>query len=98
MRDGATATPRESEAAVRTLFTGVSRGTERLVLEGRVPESEWDRMRAPRQEGAFPGPVKYGYAAVGMVEDGPPALRGRAVFCLNPHETAFVAPVDALCP
>ncbi len=84
------------DALVRTLFSGVSRGTERLVSRGRIPESEWGRMRAPRQQGDFPGPVKYGYAAVGIVEDGPSELRGRAVFCLNPHESAFVAPISAL--
>lgn len=97
IRDGAAAGPGEGEAVVRTLFSGVSRGTERLVLEGRVPESEWRRMRAPRQDGGFPGPVKYGYAAVGMVEEGPANLLGCFVFCLNPHETAFVAPAEALC-
>jgi NADPH:quinone reductase-like Zn-dependent oxidoreductase len=80
-----------AEASVRTICSGVSRGTERLVLEGRVPESEWRRMRAPRQEGEFPGPVKYGYAAVGVVEEGPRELVGRRVFCLNPHEQRFRA-------
>lgn len=81
---------------MRTFFSGVSRGTERLVLEGRVPETEWRRMRAPRQQGDFSGPVKYGYAAVGVVEDGPAALIGRHVFCLHPHETEFVADASEL--
>ena len=88
--------PKAGDAVVRTLFSAVSRGTERLVFEGRVPESEWGRMRAPRQAGEFPGPVKYGYAAVGVVEAGPDDLLGRHVFCLNPHETRFSAPVAAL--
>ncbi|RXF72844.1 zinc-dependent alcohol dehydrogenase [Hansschlegelia zhihuaiae] len=88
----------DGEACVRSICSGVSRGTERLVLEGRVPESEWRRMRAPRQEGEFPGPVKYGYAAVGVVEEGPRELVGRRVFCLNPHEEAFRAPASALHP
>jgi threonine dehydrogenase-like Zn-dependent dehydrogenase len=86
----------EGEARVRTLFSGVSRGTERLIFEGRAPRSEWTRMRAPRQEGDFPGPVKYGYCAVGQVEEGPRDLVGRHVFCLNPHEEIFVAGVSAL--
>ena len=86
------------EVAVRTLWSGVSRGTERLVLEGRVPASEHGRMRAPRQVGLFPFPVKYGYAAVGRVTEGPADLLGRTVFCLNPHEEAFVAPVEAVVP
>jgi len=90
--------PGPGEVLVRTLWSGVSRGTERLVLEGRVPSSEFVRMRAPRQEGAFPFPVKYGYAAVGRVVAGPDELRGRAVFCLNPHDEMFVAPAAAVVP
>jgi hypothetical protein len=92
------AAPREGEALVRTLWSGISRGTERLVLGGRVPPGEHARMRAPRQAGDFPFPVKYGYAAVGRVEHGPPHLIGRTVFCLNPHEDAFVAEAAALAP
>ncbi len=81
---------------VRTLFSGISRGTERLVLSGQVPDSEQDRMRAPFQEGNFPFPVKYGYAAVGVADDG--ALVGRHVFALFPHQTEFRLPQDALIP
>ena len=84
------------QALVRTLVTGVSRGTERLVLAGRVPDSQHAAMRAPLQQGDFPFPVKYGYAAVGLVEDGPDALRGRRVFCLHPHQDRFLAPA-AMC-
>ncbi len=84
------------EARVRTLFSAISRGTERLVLEGRVPETEWQRMRAPLQEGEFPHPVKYGYAAVGVVEAGPQLWLGRRVFCLHPHQDRFNAPVSML--
>ena len=79
---------------VRTLASGLSRGTERLVFSGQVPETEWARMRAPRQEGDFPFPVKYGYAAVGRIEEGPAA--GAHVFCLAPHQTSFRADPSAL--
>jgi threonine dehydrogenase-like Zn-dependent dehydrogenase len=88
----------EDEALVRTLWTGLSRGTERLVFEGRIPLDEHDRMRAPFQEGDFPFPVKYGYCAVGIVEDGPPDIVDREVFCLHPHQNRFVAPVSMLTP
>lgn len=88
----ACATPSQgAEFRMRALHSAVSRGTERLVLDGRVPESEWRRMRAPRQEGEFPGPVKYGYAMVARVEEGPRALVGREAFCLHPHEETFSA-------
>ncbi|WP_245571481.1 zinc-dependent alcohol dehydrogenase [Neorhizobium alkalisoli] len=80
------------EVTVRTLFSGISRGTESLVFEGHVPESEYDRMRAPHQAGQFPFPVKYGYAAVGIVEAGPGSLVGRPVFCLHPHQDRFRVP------
>jgi 2-desacetyl-2-hydroxyethyl bacteriochlorophyllide A dehydrogenase len=84
------------EARVRTLFSGISRGTERLVLNGSVGRSEWDRMRCPMQEGDFPFPVKYGYCAAGVVEDGPDKLVGRHVFCLHPHQDVFQVPADRL--
>jgi NADPH:quinone reductase-like Zn-dependent oxidoreductase len=81
---------------VRALFSGISRGTEATVFSGRVPPSEYARMRAPFQAGEFPWPVKYGYASVGVVEQGPPALVGRTVFALYPHQTRFVVPVSAV--
>lgn len=84
------------QALVRTLATGISRGTERLVLAGRVPENQRMAMRCPLQAGDFPFPVKYGYAAVGVVEDGPEALLGRRVFVLHPHQDRFLAPA-AMC-
>src|SRR5688572_18693508 len=84
--------PGEGEVLVKALYSGISRGTEALVFAGRVPPSEWDRMRAPFQEGRFPAPVKYGYSMVGEVEQGPAALAGRVVFVLHPHQTRFVVP------
>lgn len=92
------ASPGPDEALVRTLWTGLSRGTERLVFEGRVSLLESERMRAPLQDGDFPYPVKYGYCAVGMVEEGPEPLVGRTVFCLHPHQDRFVAPAAMLRP
>jgi 2-desacetyl-2-hydroxyethyl bacteriochlorophyllide A dehydrogenase len=84
------------DVIVRTLYTGISRGTESLVFAGKVPEAEWRRMRAPFQEGEFPGPVKYGYSNVGIVEQGPDALEGQPVFSLYPHQTRFVVPDTAV--
>lgn len=90
--------PGADDVLVRTLYSGVSRGTESVVLAGGVPESQRAVMRAPFQEGDFPGPVKYGYLNVGSVEQGPAALVGRTVFCLYPHQTRYVVPASAVVP
>ncbi|MGW3955555.1 zinc-dependent alcohol dehydrogenase [Streptomyces sp. NPDC004752] len=90
--------PAADEVLVRTLYSGVSRGTETLVFRGKVPKSQHAVMRAPFQEGDFPGPVKYGYLNVGVVEQGPDTLTGRTVFCLYPHQSRYVAPVTAVTP
>ncbi len=84
------------DVLVRTVRSAISRGTESLVFSGRVPESQREVMRAPFQKGRFPGPVKYGYLNVGVVEVGPPDLVGRTVFCLHPHQTAYVVPAAAV--
>ncbi len=88
--------PGPGEVLVRTLVSGVSRGTESLVFRGGVPVGQYDAMRAPFQEGDFPGPVKYGYLSVGVVEAGEAALVGSTVFCLHPHQTAYVVPATAV--
>lgn len=90
--------PGAGEVLIETLWSGISRGTERLVFQGRVPESERARMTAPFQEGAFPFPVKYGYAAVGRVSEGDENLLTREVFCLFPHQDRFVVPANATIP
>jgi len=90
--------PAPGQARVRAVASALSRGTERLVFSGRVPESEYERMRAPFMSGAFPFPVKYGYAMVARVEEGPPALQGRLCFALYPHQTAFNLPVENILP
>jgi threonine dehydrogenase-like Zn-dependent dehydrogenase len=86
------------DVLVRTLRSGVSRGTETLVFTGRVPVDQHRTMRAPFQDGEFPAPVKYGYLNVGVVEDGPPGSAGRTVFCLYPHQTRYVVPQAAVVP
>ncbi|HEY7179421.1 MAG TPA: zinc-binding alcohol dehydrogenase [Gaiella sp.] len=88
--------PGRDDVVVRTVRSGISRGTETLVFRGGVPPAERARMRAPFQEGDFPGPLKYGYLNVGAVAEGPPELRGRTVFCHYPHQTAYVVPAGAV--
>ena len=98
IRNEPLAEPGPGEVRVRALFSAISRGTERLVLTGRVPPSEFERMRVPFMGGNFPFPVKYGYATVGRVESGPAGLHGRLVFALHPHQSVFNIPADAVIP
>jgi threonine dehydrogenase-like Zn-dependent dehydrogenase len=98
LREEMLAQPGPGEVRVRALYGAISRGTERLVHTGRVPASEYERMRAPFMGGAFPFPVKYGYATVGRVEAGPDALYGHNVFALHPHQNLFNLPTEAVFP
>ena len=98
LREETIAAPKPGEVQVRSLFGAVSRGTERLIHAGRVPASEYDRMRGPLMAGTFPFPVKYGYATVGRVEAGAAGLRSRIVFSLHPHQSLFILPAEAVFP
>ena len=88
----------EGRVRVRAHYGAVSRGTESLIAAGRVPASEYERMRGPYMGGSFPFPVKYGYSTVGRIEAGPDGLIGRDVFLLHPHQTVFDVPADAAVP
>ena len=89
LRDETLQPRKADEVTVRSLFSGISRGTEALVFAGKVPPSEYQRMRGPNQKGDFPFPIQYGYASVGVVEEGPAALEGKPVFCLHPHQDRY---------
>jgi threonine dehydrogenase-like Zn-dependent dehydrogenase len=92
------APPADGEVRVAAVASALSRGTERLIFSGRVPESEYERMRAPFMSGAFPFPVKYGYAMVGRVEQGPAELKNRLAFALYPHQTVFNLAAENIVP
>ena len=88
--------PGPGEILVEALASGISRGTETLVFQGRVPESQRQIMRAPHQVGEFTFPLKYGYSSVGVVAAGPDDWLGRPVFCLHPHQDRYVVPRDSV--
>jgi threonine dehydrogenase-like Zn-dependent dehydrogenase len=92
LREAPDPEPGPGEVRVRTLHSGISRGTEALVFRGGVPQAQAAEMRAPFQEGEFPGPVKYGYLNVGELED------GQVVFCLYPHQDVYAVPASAVVP
>lgn len=89
-------TPDDEHVLVQTLFSGISRGTETTVFQGRVPASEYGRMRAPHMAGDFPFPVKYGYSSIGIVEAGGGLEPGTKVFCLYPHQDRYVVKTQDL--
>lgn len=90
--------PGTGQVRIEAMHSGISRGSELLVHRGLVPASEYQRMRAPHQAGDFPWPVKYGYCSVGRVSLGPRELLGCEVFCLHPHQTAYVVDAAAVIP
>jgi NADPH:quinone reductase-like Zn-dependent oxidoreductase len=96
LRSQTLAAPAPHEVLVQAVYSGISRATEALIYHHAVPESEWERMRAPHQAGQLPGPVKYGYASVGRVLEGPAPLLGRSVFCLYPHQSLYTVSVEAV--
>jgi hypothetical protein len=96
LRTEAARAPGSGEALVRTICSGISHGTEMLVHAGGIPPEIAESMRAPFQVGSWPGPVKYGYLSVGVVEEGPAPLQGSRVFCLHPHQDRYVVPASAL--
>ncbi len=98
LRAEALAPPGPGQVLVRTLMSGISRGTEALVFQGRIPVSQHQIMRCPFQAGDLPFPVKYGYASVGLVEDGVAELVGKRVFALYPHQDRYILPADAVLP
>ncbi|UKA55055.1 zinc-binding alcohol dehydrogenase [Arthrobacter sp. FW305-BF8] len=88
--------PGPEEALLRSLYSGISKGTELVVHQAAVPPCVAEEMRAPHQEGSFPSPVKFGYLSVGVVEQGPADWVGQTVFCLHPHQDRYVVPVSSL--
>ncbi len=91
--------PRQAgDVLVRARWSGISRGTETLVFRGEVPPSQYAAMRAPFQQGDYPGPVTSGYSSVGVVEEGSDDLVGRTVFCLHPHQDRYLVPAAAVHP
>jgi threonine dehydrogenase-like Zn-dependent dehydrogenase len=93
IRDTPAGEPEPGAVIVTAVASAISRGTEALVFEGRVPQSQYSVMRCPFQEGMFPSPVKYGYASVGVIEGS-----GARVFCLYPHQDRYAVPADACIP
>jgi len=94
--------PAADQLLVRTELSAISPGTELLVYNGNVPTELAADSNLDALSGSLSYPLKYGYAAVGVVEavgDGVDAdWLGRRVFAFHPHESHFCATVEELHP
>lgn len=76
---------------IRSSYSAISPGTERLVFQGKVPPSMVKKMIVPYMEGDFSFPVKYGYSIVGTVVDSPQdEFIGKRVHVMHPHQNEIV--------
>ena len=91
IRELPTPQPAPGEVLVRTVCSGISGGTERLVYRGEVPAESALDDTIDALGGAFTYPFSYGYACVGEV-----AESGQAVFAFHPHQDVFVARAGTL--
>ena len=94
--------PGAGEVRVQAICSGLSAGTERLVLSGTVPAEARAIMALPQMRGGFDLPISYGYALVGRIDavgPGAPAHRlGERVLLLHPHHDRVIAPIEAIRP
>ena len=88
--------PGEGQALVRTHLSALSAGTEMLFYRGQFPtDMAVDESIAFLKEQKAGYPLKYGYAAVGVIEkvgeNFPKILLGRRVFSFQAHQSHFIA-------
>jgi threonine dehydrogenase-like Zn-dependent dehydrogenase len=78
--------PAAGEVLVRTVCSGISSGTERLVYRGEIPAELALDDTIGALGGTFSYPFAYGYACVGEAADS-----GQLVFAFHPHQDLFTA-------
>ena len=93
-KSGEISSIKSNELVIKTLFSGISYGTEKLVYSGKVPKSQKSLMKCPYQEGDFGTDIKYGYINVGKVVDGAKSYLGSNIFSLYPHQDFYKIPYD----
>tara|TARA_Y100000768_G_scaffold376426_1_gene348469 strand:+ start:5541 stop:6509 length:969 start_codon:yes stop_codon:yes gene_type:complete len=79
----------KDELLVKTYYSGISYGTEKIVFDSQVPVNQYKFMRAPHQVGEFNKEVKYGYLSVGEVIEGPKAMLNKMVYTMFPHQSMY---------
>ncbi len=76
---------------IKSLYSLVSTGTERLVAQGKVPGNLQEAMKVPYMEGSFGFPLTYGYSLVGEIIEGPEHLISKNVHIMHPHQSMLYA-------
>lgn len=79
---------------VKSKYSLISLGTERLVATGMVPPALQQSMVVPYMEGSFQFPVKYGYSIVGTVVESNNFEVGTLIHSMHPHQDIFA--IDAM--
>ena len=74
-----------SPIIVKSYYSLISNGTEKLVLSGNVPIELQSEMRVNYQKGDFNFPISYGYSVIGEVVKGPQNILGKMVHVMHPH-------------
>ena len=81
---------------IKTLYSGISKGTEKLVASGKIGKDQFEIMKSPFQEGKFSYPIKYGYINVGEIIKGQKKYLNKKTFCLFPHQSLFEMHINNL--
>ncbi len=81
------------EVVVRTFYSGISGGTERLVFRGDIPQDMTLDDTITALSGSFCYPFPYGYACAGQVDG-----QDGAVFAFHPHQDVFTVAATDLVP
>lgn len=91
--------PADGQVLVRTLYSGISGGTELLAYRGEIEPSLPLDETIGALSGTFAYPFSFGYSAVGTVEESRASVpAGSLVFAFQPHQDRFVADADAVIP
>lgn len=101
IREQALPAPGPEQVLLRTLFSGISSGTEMLAYRGQLPDSmALDESLTAYAQQSVGYPLQYGYACVGRIEQVgatvDPAWVGRTVFAFLPHASHHLCTVEAL--
>jgi 2-desacetyl-2-hydroxyethyl bacteriochlorophyllide A dehydrogenase len=92
------AEPGHDDVVVRTLYSGISAGTELLAYRGELPPGLPLDEKIDALPGTFAYPFRYGYSCVGAIERGGGLTEGSVVFAFHPHQDRFTVPAGSVVP